>query len=630
MALYEAVYGERPFGEGSVEHRVAAVIDGTLGGTEAGAPPRLRRVLARGLAAQPEERWPSMDALLEQLGRLVAPRARRWAWLSLGVGVLGVGGGLALGQLAMQRERCGDPLLRLTNIWDDGRRQEVKAAILGTELSFAPGTWQRVERRLDDYASAWASKHGEVCEASTEDAQGGADRRLRLDCIHERSRALRAAVDIMARADAEVVKNAVELVTDLPGLDRCDDLVALRALVPPPEDADARQRVEAIREVLADISAQEKVGRYAAALEDVEPVVERAEVLGYGPLVAETKALRGLLRDGDGRYADAEQDLLDAFETAMAHRHDEVAMQTARQLAFVIGYRQARHAEGGQWSRVARALAKRNGSDAELAGSLQGLGVLLYHQGHHEQAQRHHEQALRMTERIRGPRHPQVARILNNLAVALDARGEHEQAQLHYERALRIWEEVLGAGHPISGGILTNLGVALYAQKKYEQARLAHERAVQLRAEALGTDHPSVALSLTNLGFVLQAQDDHQQARVELGRALRIMETSLDAEHPNLAYPLCGLAKSALAQDDFESARTYAERAVAIRESSGVAPELLAEARMFLARVLWYYPAQRPRARALAEQAREVWVAGDRGLDDQRAEVEDWLANHPL
>ena len=282
VSLYEAVYGERPFG-GKTRHAVAvSVAAGRVRSVPRGTkvPAKLRQVLLRGLAAEADERWDSMEAMLEQLRRLVVPRARRWVLFSLTVGVLGVGGGLALGQVVEEIERCSEPYRRLTNIWDDGRRQEVKASILGTELNYAPGTWERVEQRLDDYADDWASKHAEVCEASVEDQQGEKDRRLRLDCMHERARALRAAVDVLVKADAEVVENAVELVTGLPRFSRCDDLDALRAVVPPPEDPEQRREVDALREQLADIKAAEDTGKYLHALEEVEPVVERAKALG--------------------------------------------------------------------------------------------------------------------------------------------------------------------------------------------------------------------------------------------------------------------------------------------------------------------------------------------------------------
>jgi predicted Ser/Thr protein kinase len=87
VALYEALYGERPF---------AAAGDSQLGATDALAldivkgnlrpPPRdrdvpawLRKLVLRGLAPAPGDRWPSMDALLHELRRDPARTRRRLA-----------------------------------------------------------------------------------------------------------------------------------------------------------------------------------------------------------------------------------------------------------------------------------------------------------------------------------------------------------------------------------------------------------------------------------------------------------------------------------------------------------------------------------------------------------------------
>ena len=78
---------------------VLEVITGeiTMTATALALPAALRRVLERGLADDPQVRWPSMDALAEQLDRLVRPR-RTSLWLGVAAIVVGAGAfaGLAL------------------------------------------------------------------------------------------------------------------------------------------------------------------------------------------------------------------------------------------------------------------------------------------------------------------------------------------------------------------------------------------------------------------------------------------------------------------------------------------------------------------------------------------------------
>ncbi|MCB9701177.1 MAG: SUMF1/EgtB/PvdO family nonheme iron enzyme [Myxococcales bacterium] len=71
VVLWEALYGERPFGGGTVAALSHAVTNGIISAPSdpSRAPPWLRRALERGMTLIPDERWPSMDALLAELGR---------------------------------------------------------------------------------------------------------------------------------------------------------------------------------------------------------------------------------------------------------------------------------------------------------------------------------------------------------------------------------------------------------------------------------------------------------------------------------------------------------------------------------------------------------------------------------
>ncbi|MCX4239429.1 serine/threonine-protein kinase [Paraliomyxa miuraensis] len=611
-SLYEAVYGERPFEGRTVSELATAILDGHVrSGLPAGGavPERLRRIVLRGLAAEPRERWASMEMLLVELRRLVAPSTRRWLALGVAGGMMAIGLGIA--QYAEVGFRCEGAEAQLEGVWDETRKQEVEAAILGTDLIYAPGTWDRVKWRLDDYAEDWTTKHTEVCEATrvseeqTEDAMT-----LRMGCLHDRKETLRATVGVLADADATVVENAIELVIGLPGLARCDDLEALSADVPPPEDPEVAREVEEMGGRLKELYAEEEAGRYIDALEQVGSVVERAEKLGYGPLVAEAKLRRGSLRQDNGGYVEAERDLLDAHEIAMEHRYDEVALDTIQGLTVVVGTDQERHTEGRVWGLAALAQAKRSRENVDLADSLTNLGGVLRVQGEYEEAKLHHGQALRIWERAVGADHPNVATVLNNLGNVLMDQGEYEQAKLHHGRALQIWQKALGAEHPKVAQSLGHLGIVLHALGEYEeaksyhqqallirektlgvdhphvamsldnlgivyrdqgeieQAKSCHERSLRIKEKALGANHPSLAVSLVNLGVVLQDQGQHEQAKLYLERALRIDEKALGSEHPNVAVSLANLGRVAADQGEYEQARLHMERALRINEKT--------------------------------------------------------------
>jgi hypothetical protein len=75
-ALYEAVYGVRPFRGANFDELRASAQEGALQPPAPGstAPPGLDAVLRRGLARDPAARWPSLDELLDRLDEIEAQR----------------------------------------------------------------------------------------------------------------------------------------------------------------------------------------------------------------------------------------------------------------------------------------------------------------------------------------------------------------------------------------------------------------------------------------------------------------------------------------------------------------------------------------------------------------------------
>ncbi len=93
VALYEALYGQRPFAGDDVGQLARALLEDDPRPPRAGAnavPAFVQRALLRGLRSEPDERHPSMRALLDRLRADPRIRVRR------GLGLLGlVGGGVA-------------------------------------------------------------------------------------------------------------------------------------------------------------------------------------------------------------------------------------------------------------------------------------------------------------------------------------------------------------------------------------------------------------------------------------------------------------------------------------------------------------------------------------------------------
>ena len=613
VSLWEALHGERPFDDGSMAALMVSVQRGVVRAATKSSrvPARLRAVLLRGLATDPDERWPSMEALLEQLQRRVAPPRRRWIGLAGALGLLAVGGGLGSTRALEWLHRCTGAHAKLAGVWDEVRREEVKAAILGTELSYAPDTWERVEPRLDAYAEAWAAEHTDACEATrSRDEQSEDEMSLRMECLHQQWVHLRATVGALIQADATVVENAVQAVASLPGVLRCRDLEALRAEVSPPEDPAVAEQVRALDEILAEAKAKQDAGKYEEGLRLADEVVDRAGTLDYEPLMARAWLRQGDLRKKLGDYTGAVEVLQKAYGAAVANNMLTEAAQVSAKMMSLLGDLLARHEDARSWVRDAEPLSRATGTDnarasylsslghvaksqgeyddardyheralairqtasgpehPTVASSFNSLGLVAQSQGAYDDARDYHERALAIKQTALGPEHPNVASSFNNLALVAQSQGEYQDARDYHERALAIRRKALGPEHPDVASSFNNLGVVAYYQGEYQDARDYHERALAISQKALGPEHPNVASSFTNLGLMAQLQGEYQDARDLLERALAISQKALGPEHPDVAASLNNLGSVAQLQGEYDDARGYHERALAIKQTA--------------------------------------------------------------
>lgn len=576
VALYEAVYGERPYERTSPDRMRRRGIRPAPPHTR--VPTRLRRVLRRGLARDPKERWPTVSALLEQLEPLLTPAPWQPKRIALAMGLVMVGGllgwvrdpSLPPSSSLSPPSPCSGAVDQLSGIWDDARRLEVRDAILGVGLSYAVDTWEWVRTQIDGYADAWVHEYTAVCKAArVTQEQTEEEMSLRMGCLRRQRAELNAAVEVLLHADDAVMAQAADLVS-LHGLSRCGDVEWLREQrlrIPPPPTEKAKLDVERLREQLAGIEAERRAGRYDRATERIEVLLPQAEARGYGPLQAEVGLLHGRLRIHTGEYAEAERDLVRAHALAIEHGHDELVLTAARLLTDVVGNRQARHAEGLVWGQAALPVARRSGAPIDQAAIEIGLGTVLKRQGRHEDAQARYRRALATYESVWGPEHPAVAGVVEQLGNVLVKQGRYGEAEHRLRRALRIYEQALGHEHPYVARSLNNLGGALLRQGRLGDAEALYRRSLRIRERALRSDHPDVASTRINLGGVLYAQKRWSEAEAQYRRGLERLVRALGEEHPdvaatanNLAAVLIDLRRYPEAESQLRRARQIWER----------------------------------------------------------------------
>jgi serine/threonine protein kinase len=121
VTAYEALYGEHPFGEGDLKEKTSAMVAGRVKEPPRGArvPSWLRRVLLRGLSANPDERHGSMAELISRLTNDPSLVWRRRAVGALVALALATTGAVSYRLLSGDEpDACGGAQQRLAGIWD--------------------------------------------------------------------------------------------------------------------------------------------------------------------------------------------------------------------------------------------------------------------------------------------------------------------------------------------------------------------------------------------------------------------------------------------------------------------------------------------------------------------------------
>ena len=567
VALYHALFGVRPFAGKSIADLMSAMLNGELepGTKGARVPTPVRKAVLRGLSVDPNERWHSMHDLLEPLRRHVAPRRRGVIALGVTVGLLGIGAE----RYAAWSERCTGAEAQLVEVWDDARREQVRTAIHDTELPYAQDTWSRVEPQLDDYAVGWARAHTEACEATAvRHEQSDKHLDLRMGCLWELRQRLRATVDELARADATVVEHAVEAVVDMPPLSRCDDVDALSAAVPPPDDPAVAERVARLDEQLVAIEARALAGKYEDALERADAIVTEAVSLEYEPLMARAWQRQGVLREQNGDYEGALASLTKAYDAAIAQEIPPLAASSSAKIMGLLADPLARHDAAEQWAAQADPLSRAAQTEEARAEYLLSRAVAFDEAGKHDEAQGYAERALAIREKLRGTEDLDIARAVHRLGVITRRQGNYDEARRLQERVVAIVERALGAEHPRVAVALSSLGNIAQEEGSLDEAQALLLRALEIQKRALGPDHPESVRTLSTLGVILEMKGEYDQARLYYHRVLTFNERTMGPEHPSVAGALTNLGIVMVAQGDYAEAYRTHQRALEIFEKA--------------------------------------------------------------
>jgi predicted Ser/Thr protein kinase len=575
-----------------------------------GLPSRIRRALLRGLSFFPDDRFPSMEALLAEL----TPRDRRGSlrWVAGGAVAAAVlsSAGLFLQHREAQARLCTGAPQRLAGAWDPSVRDRIAHAFQASGSAFAALRLDQVSRALATYASEWSAAEQRSCEATRIlGDQTEAVFTLRSACLDQRLKELRELTQLLATADAPLVDHAAEAALTLPSLRPCADVAVLTAGVPLPEGPAAQAQLGAAQDLLAKGKALTLAGRYPAALTRATEATARAEKLAYAPLVAEALLLEGRLLQRTGAARPAREKLTAALARADEGKSEPLRIHALSNLAYAAALA-GKVDEGREWLALGRAALRRMGGDQELEAELwSDEGTLDLGAGAYPEAKDAFSRALKLYEAALGVDSPVRLNVLANLEGVYAKLGEQKRAIALLRETIQSMGRLRGPDHPALAGPWANLAYAYMQDGQFAQAHRAVERALAIARLRYGEQSPRVASFLDLEATAYQTEGRYDAALASYRQALALKARALSPKDPDLAYSLEGAGRCLVALDRPGEGLPLLERALEVIEKD---PEERAAIQLGLAQSLSALGRERARAQRLAREAERAFRAAGR------------------
>ena len=563
VVAWESLYGRRPFAGKTLTAIQLAVEAHELtppGRTE--VPDRVRRVIERGLAAEPADRFADLDTLLAALRAAARPRTRRrFAFAAAAIALL-AGGGLAAASAISTRRHvaeCDAAGNDVRETLGGLRRAAAAQAFAASGAPYAASAFDHATQALDLYRELLAVRTTATCREPSDDHLAA----LRRNCLTDRSNELAALVDVFAHADVQTVEGAGDAAWAMFDPAPCDDPSALLATAPRSVHSAELGKVRALFDA----------GRYREAIAVAEPLAELAHSQGDNDAELSVLDTLGQLQAEVDTPAKAAATFDRALALAEAHGRDLDAALVLGGLANVVGVTQHDHASAHRDLALAFAKLDRLGGHNSLlrASLLATKAQLLMDENRGGEAEAAIVGAVAALEQVFGPDHPRVAAALGTQSQIERAEGKLDKSLATSQQTLAIFERTLGEGHPNVAGSQLNLASGLIVLHRYDEARPLLQRADAVLLRVYGPDSAPRAAIYGNLGEIEQAQEHFDAALADYRHAAEVLEHIGD--HGGVAGAHRDIARVLAQSGHLAEAIAEDERALATIERLGSGAE---------------------------------------------------------
>jgi len=617
VALYEALYGSHPYAEPApLLHDSQAITDshpsrGAVGTSPSGPPSmmslvtgliegplrrpakivisgRVYRALERGLARDPNDRYPSMAALLAALSR--DPLRKYGPWLAVAsLGALASAATLIPAMVSA----CKNIEVEFKDAWSPARAAEIERAFHATDSPHATVAAQHVKTTLDAYRQQWLEARADNCKATSDRAAQDREVHHRRDtCLDHARDTLASTVEQLTRADAATVESVTDALALLPALEQCEaKFQRQQTCLDAADDPTLRKNLDHAR-------ALEIAGKFTEAATAATAVLDAA---GAHPrLAAEAQLLRGRVFSEQSRATEAASAFEAAYELSDRAGCDILAFEAATRSTKLIALNYDLPAERGTvWSRVAHSRLNKLPESPRLEADYHSdLGLLYQHRedltgsrkSRLAQAEQEHNKALTLRKQLAGDSKTlDLALSYLNLSYLelffgdLDQGARLESALSFAQRSLEHFTAVYGAEHPLLWKSHHNIANALLALDRLPEARAELEQAITLAEAGLGPGHGAIGILKYTLAVSYFSQD-LDRAFTLATTAQEIYAREIDDSDPRRIFPLVLLGHIHADRNQPDKALPY--RQEVLRRQIHASPQDRGEAHFHLAATL--------------------------------------------
>ena len=520
-SLYEGLYGQRAFAGADASELARAKAQGPPPAPpDSEVPSRVYSVVARGLAADPHQRWPSMQDFVAALRRV--HRRRRVARVA---GV--VAAAFATGVAALMwpgtaaPDECAAELESFE--FESNTQQRALASALGQTAT--PSALREVAvLALDDFRAQWAAAWSASCEGDAAQADA------RAVCLRN---VRRSASDQLTRG-AEAPESAERFVKRLhlfPDVAECED-AAMARLQPLPSDPDLRLEIETLQ-----TWARSEADRSDNAPES-DSMIDRARKTGHRPTLATVQLAVALDAYQNGDVETASVQCGDAYSVAVEGGADWIAYRAAQRCTIVSSVL-GRVDDARRWDSSAAAIQASIGADPnDLVETRSFLVSALARAGALQEARELSDALYRSI--LEAPEHPQALIFalgeIGQVSIWLD---DFEQAVERFEEALRRARQYYPHDPGVLGSFEGKLATAYRYVGRYEEAEALYEQVLVRPLE------PAARL-VTVLNYSQMLGDQPQRlsdARALLDKARKDLEAAGREESMDFANLLSALGQ---------------------------------------------------------------------------------------